>query len=380
MITRSGWGALIGTVVLLASWPLLRYPELAGLGATGLVVLAGAALWMVARPQVRVVRRIEPARVVEDGDARGVLSVTNVGRRRCPPFVAVESVGDERVAVTLPSLAAGAARDVDYPLPTHRRGVHPVGPLTVGHSDPLGLFRAGRSYPSHARLWVYPRLHPLVPLPTGRSREVDGRTSALAPSGGVAFHSLREYERGDDLRLIHWPSTARTGTIMIRHHVVPHEPRMLVLLDTSAAPYTDASFEAAIRVAASLAVAAFDGGHPVEVRTTGGARAAAERGVSARGELLDLFTEAVRTERDPGLAGLLGLGQDGDGAALGIVTGTPGQAMLDAVGPALRRFATVSLALIGERRGGPAPVVPGAFTVAAATSDEFAAAWNRTAR
>ncbi|WP_235948140.1 DUF58 domain-containing protein [Candidatus Frankia alpina] len=196
----------------------------------------------------------------------------------------------------------------------------------------------------------------------------------------MAFHSLREYERGDDLRLIHWPSTARTGTIMIRHHVFPHEPRMLVLLDTSAAPYTDASFEAAIRVAASLAVSAFDGGHPVEVRTTGGARAAAERGVSAHGELLDLFTEAVRAERDPGLAALPMLGQDGDGAALGIVTGAPGQAMLDAVGPALRRFTTVSLALIGERRGGPAPVVPGAFTVAAATSDEFAAAWNRTAR
>ncbi|MCM3925945.1 DUF58 domain-containing protein [Frankia sp. AiPs1] len=178
---------------------------------------------------------------------------------------------------------------------------------------------------------------------------------------------------------MHWPSTARTGTIMIRHHVVPHEPRMLVLLDTSATPYTDTSFEAAVRVAASLAVAAFDGGHPVEVRTTGGARAAAERGVSARAELLDLFAEAVRDERDPGLGALPGLGQAGDGAALGIVTGA-GQVMLDAVGPALRRFATVSLALIGERRDGPAPVVPGAFTVAAATSVAFAAAWNRTVR
>ncbi|MCK9894158.1 DUF58 domain-containing protein [Frankia sp. AgB32] len=380
MITRSGWGAVAATALLLASWPVLHYPELLGLGVTGLVMLAGGALWMLARPRIRVTRRVEPARVVEGGEARGVMTVTNVGRRRCPPFVAVEAVAGERVRVTLPSLAAGASREIDYPLPTRRRGVHAVGPLTVGHSDPLGLFRTGRSYPSHSRMWVCPRLHAMVPLPTGRSPELDGRTSAAAPGGGVAFHSLREYARGDDLRLIHWPSTARTGTLMIRHNVVPHEPRMLVLLDTSAAAYTDESFEAAVRVAASLAVAAFDGGHPVEVRTTGGARASAERGVSGQGEVLALFAEAARREADPGLGMLAGLGPAAEGAALGVVTGTPRQAALDAVGPALRRFAVASVALVGERGARSAPTVPGAFTVAAPTSEQFAARWNRTVR
>ncbi len=380
MITRSGWGAVAATALLLASWPALHYPELLGLGVTGLVTIAGGALWMLARPRIRVTRRVEPARVVEGGEARGVMTVTNVGRRRCPPFVAVEAVAGERVRVTLPSLAAGASREVDYPLPTGQRGVHPVGPLTVGHSDPLGLFHAGRSYPSHSRLWVYPRLHTMVPLPTGRSPELDGRTSAAAPGGGVAFHNLREYARGDDLRLIHWPSTARTGTLMIRHNVVPHEPRMLVVLDTSVGPYTDASFEAAVRVAASLAVAAFDGGHPVEVRTTGGAQAAAERGMSGHGDLLALFAEAERREADAGLGVLAGLGSAAEGAALGVVTGTPRQGALDAVGPALRRFAVASVALVGERGGRPVPTVPGAFTVSAPTSEQFAAQWNRTIR
>ncbi|MCM3925604.1 DUF58 domain-containing protein, partial [Frankia sp. AiPs1] len=309
MISRSGWGAFVATVLLLASWPLLHYPELLGLGGTGVVVLVGGALWMPARPRLQVVRRVEPARVAQDSPARGVLTVTNIGRRRCPPFVAVETVAGERVTVTLPSLAAGATGQVEYPLPTARRGVHPIGPLTVGHSDPLGLFRTGQSYPSTTRMWVYPTLHPMAPLPTGRSPELDGRTSAVAPGGGVAFHSLREYVRGDDLRLIHWPSTARTGTLMIRHNVVPHEPRMLVLLDTSAAPYTEESFEAAVRVAASLAVAAFNGGHPVEARTTAGARAAAERGVTGQGALLALFAEAsFGVPGDRGLAVLPGLG------------------------------------------------------------------------
>lgn len=377
MITRPGCGVAAVTVALLASWPVLGYPELVALGVTGALTLAVAALWMASRPQVRVVRRIEPTRVAEGGEARGVLSVTNTGRRRCPPFLAVETVGDHRVRVALPSLAAGASHEVAYSLPTDRRGVHPVGPLTVGHSDPLGLFHAGRSYPSRSRLWVQPRPCPLLPLPTGRSRETDGRTSAAAPSGGVAFHSLREYVWGDDLRLVHWPSTARTGTLMIRHNVVPHEPRALILLDTSGAPYTDASFEDAVRVAASLAVAAFDGGFPVVVRTTGGVSVSGERGPSTRGDLLDLFAEVRRREDDPGLAGLTGLGLADDGAALGVVTGVPPTAALQAVSTVSRRFAMVSIAMLGERGGRAAPAPAGVFTVSAPTSAEFAVSWNR---
>lgn len=91
MITRSGCGLAVVTAALLASWPVLGYPELVALGVTGALALATAALWMASRPQVRVVRRIEPTRVVEGGEAHGVLTVTNTGRRRCPPFLAIEA-------------------------------------------------------------------------------------------------------------------------------------------------------------------------------------------------------------------------------------------------------------------------------------------------
>ncbi|WP_326828383.1 DUF58 domain-containing protein [Parafrankia elaeagni] len=366
--------AVAVTVVLFASGLALGYRELVALASTGLATLAAAAGWMAVRPQVRIVRRIEPARVTEGGAARGLLAVTNTGTRRCPPFLAVETVGGRRVRVAVPSLAAGETREVACLLPTDRRGIFPVGPLTVGHSDPFGLFHAARSYPSQARLTVQPRPESVLPPPTGRSRETDGRTSAAAPTGGVAFHSLREYVRGDDLRLVHWPSSARTGTLLVRHNVVPHEPRMVVVLDTSAAPYTDDSFEEAVRVAASLTVAAFDGGLPVDVRTTSGARFAAERGLSARGELLDLFAAAHRGEDDPGLPALLRLGSAGDGAALAVVTGAPVPAALGAVTAVRRQFAMLSVAMItSERVAAPA----GAFVVNAATSGAFAAAWNR---
>ena len=380
MLTKSGAVVAICAVLLLAGAWFADYPELTALAVACLAALIVAALWMLARPDVTAVREVRPHRVSAGEPAMGVITVTNEARRRSPPIMAAESVTGKRLTIPVPSLASGESHQASYPLPTGRRGIFQVGPLTIGHSDPLRLMRVGKEYATWSTLYVHPRIHQVEPVPTGQTRDMDGPTSSSAPRGGVAFHSLRDYEFGDDWRLIHWKSTARLDKFMVRHNVVPNEPRLMVVLDTSSGPYTERSFEDAVSAAASLCVAAVRGGFPLELRTTGGASSAAERGLDSTGALLDLLAGVERSADDPGLAALPSMIPLDEGVSLGIVTGQPDSRML-AVLPAVRsRFLMVSLIQFAERFAGPPANLRGVIAVNVRNSAEFAAAWNHLVR
>jgi uncharacterized protein (DUF58 family) len=375
MLTSSGRAVAVAALVLLVSGAWLNWPELVVLGLAALVALVIAALWMALSPDLAVTREVSPLRVTEGELSRGVITVVNRASRRSPPVLAIDHIGDRRVVIPMPSLGGGERTSASYPLPTDRRGLHTVGPLTVGHTDPLRLMSLTTDYPTRTVLRVHPRVQHVVAMPTGRSADMDGPTTATAPRGGVAFHSLRNYEPGDDHRLIHAKSTARLGVLTVRHNVVPEEPRMLVVLDTSTAPYSDESFEDAVRIAASLAVAAALGGFPLQLRTTGGALTVV-RGRNEQAELLDVLAGVHRTAEDPGLSALREMAPQEDGLALAVVTGQPDPDMRAAVSRVRDHFAMVSLVQVGRGSGRAVPLA-GAFVVAVETSEDFPGTWNR---
>jgi uncharacterized protein (DUF58 family) len=388
-LTRSGVAVAAGTLLLLAGAWLADYPELGVLALGGLAVLLLAVAWMLlGRAALPANRELRPARVSVGEPARAVISVSNRGRFRSPPAVVTESVRGHRMPVAVPSLGRGQQHRVEYRLPTDRRGVCPIGPLTIGNSDPFRLLRAGAQAAGTDVLRVYPTIHPVQVVHSGLAHDLDGPTSVGAAQGGVAFHSLREYVPGDDWRLIHWPTTARVGTVMVRHNVAPAMSSLRVVLDTGHGPYTVDTFEEAVSAAASLCVAAARGGVPLDVRTTGGRQTrfdhGATRAATALTPLLDLFTEVEwGAVGAPDLtAAVRPTGPSDAGTAMAVFTGQTAPDLLAAVGAVGGRFLTTSLIQFtgGARAGPPLRSPSGVSSVTVSSAAEFAAGWGQALR
>jgi uncharacterized protein (DUF58 family) len=360
-------------LVLVGMWA--DYPELVTLGLASAGTLLVATGWLVAAPRLTVMREIQPRRVFEGDAAQGALTVTNIGRRRSPPLVVTETVAGHRTTVPVPALAAGGDCTVGYPLPVTKRGRYLIPAVRLGHSDPLRLVHRGRASGGEHVVHVLPRVHALAMIAVGGPQDAEGPTVSSASLGGAAFHGLREYAPGDDWRRIHWGATARTGTVMARHVVVPDEPSQLVVLDTSAAPYPAALFEDAVRIAASFCVAAERAGLPFRLRTTGGVER--ESGSTA----LEFLSTVDKSAADRGLAALpeqvRDVVSDTQGVALTVVTGRIDAEAAQLLTLLRSRFLSVGLAQLIASEAGTISRPRGVLAAAASSSERFATNWNR---
>jgi len=251
-----GLAAVAAGAALIAAGFTFGYPELVVLGVTALVAACCALAYVAWRPVLTVERAVDPERVSRGEPCSHTLTVRLRGRLRPATLVAEDRCGGVPVAVPLVRLRPGHDSAVDYPVPTDRRGVVEIGPLTVTRTDPLALAGTRRRYGGTARVWVHPRVHPLVAVPVGIARSLDGRIDRV-PHGSITFDALREYVLGDELRRVHWRTSARVGELMVREYVDTSLPRMVVLLDARARGYPEPErFEDTCEAAASVLVAA----------------------------------------------------------------------------------------------------------------------------
>lgn len=243
----------------------LHWREFAALAIGFALVLAIAVPYVSFGGQLHLDRSIEPSRVQVDGTARSVLTVTNTGRRRTSPRVIEDSFGDTPWHHDVPSLDGGATTTSEDRLPSGRRGVFDIGPATIVKTDPFGLLRRSLGRVEVARLWVYPRTVALASLRSGFAKDLEGPTSDTSPAGDVSFHTIREYVHGDDVRHVHWLSTAKTGTLMVRHYVDNRRPYLGVLVDADPGHISGDGFERALEIAASHLRSADLDGRPIAV-------------------------------------------------------------------------------------------------------------------
>jgi uncharacterized protein (DUF58 family) len=226
---------------------------------------------------------------------------------------------------------------------------------------------------------VHPRLLSLHPLPTGISHHLEGPASDVSPQGTTTFHRIREYVVGDDLRTVHWPSTAHAGKLVVRHNVDTAQPYSVILTDLDPGRYSAESFEEAIDVTASLVASLAVGKAPIQLRLTNGDRLG---GPQPR-DPVAMVDYLTGVQPDPGGSlndELMLLRRDRGGSALIVVSGQLDVASLPQVAALRRRFDRVVVAMLIPRPG-RLPVYAGLTMVCAASAAEFARTWNtRVAR
>ncbi|MCO6011661.1 DUF58 domain-containing protein [Actinoallomurus purpureus] len=212
-------------------------------------------------------------------------------------------------------------------------------------------------------------------LPSGRNHHLEGPTSDTAPAGTVTFHALREYVVGDDLRHIHWRSSARTGTLMVRQLVDASMPQTTIVVDTGADAYADPDdFELAVDAAASVAAGAARMNFPVRVLTGDGPLVETRGGAHDVDAILDRLARLSRTA--VAHAALEVARRVRGGGALVLVTGGRGE--ISAAGALSRRFDRV--VCVRVRPDAPGPGLPGVALIEISDLEELRAAWKGAAR
>ncbi|MFF8270776.1 DUF58 domain-containing protein [Streptomyces sp. NPDC016562] len=237
-----GQGELLRVGLLLAALPLI-------------------CVYALHRTRYRVSgsRRLTPGRVPAGAEARVQLRMDNVSRLPTGLLMLQDRVPyvlGPRPRFVLDRVEPGGRRDVSYRVRSDLRGRYPLGPLQLRLSDPFGLVELTRSFSTYDTLTVVPRTEPLPPLRlAGESHGYgDGSRRSLALAGDDDVIP-RGYRRGDDLRRVHWRSTARYGELMVRREEQPQRSKATVLLDTRRLAYDgagpDSAFEWAVSAAAS---------------------------------------------------------------------------------------------------------------------------------
>ncbi|MEV5880195.1 DUF58 domain-containing protein [Streptomyces sp. NPDC052101] len=230
------------------------------------------------RYRVAGTRRLAPARVPAGSEARVHLRMDNVSRLPTGLLMLQDRVPyvlGPRPRFVLDRVEPGGRRDVSYRVRSDLRGRYPLGPLQLRLTDPFGMCELTRSFSTYDTLTVIPRVEPLAPVRFGGEAQGygDGRQRSLALAGEDDVIP-RGYRYGDDLRRVHWRSTARYGELMVRREEQPRRSRCTVLLDTRGGAYEgagpDSAFEWAVSAAASVLVHMLERGFSVRLLTDSG--------------------------------------------------------------------------------------------------------------
>jgi uncharacterized protein (DUF58 family) len=278
-----------------------------------------------ARYRIRSARQISPPRVPAGQNAVVSLRLENISRLPTGLLLAEDTLPyslGTRPRFVLERIEQGGWRELTYPIQSGTRGKYTIGPLQVRVADAFGLVELTRAFAARSTLVVTPAIVPLPSMPlAGNWRGEGGGYTRTADTAGEDDVIPRPYRDGDELRRVHWRSTARHGELMVRREEQRWRNRAVLLLDTRARAHSGAgagsSFEYAASAVASIGVHLARGGIDGQLLTDGGPATAPG---SFEDSLLDSLSVIKQSSRS-GLARGMDLAHGGTGGLFVVVAG-----------------------------------------------------------
>ncbi|MDP1819301.1 MAG: DUF58 domain-containing protein [Acidimicrobiales bacterium] len=387
MLTRQGWLVGAGACILLVGGRVLGLLELFALGlVAGALLIGSTVLVHAARLELEVGRVLHPSRVHVGTPSRVELAVRNLRKSTTPVLRLVDPVSGTRGADLLLAPLGKAQRTVAaYRLPTDRRGIVQVGPLEIVVGDPFGLATVATVAAPRVQLTVLPHVDDIAPLPytTGQDPQAGVRQLNSLGRTGEEFYALRPYAVGDDLRRIHWPTSARQDELLVRQNELPWQGRTTVLLDVRTAAHDGESLELAVSAAASIVTATARRQDLVRLITTAGSDSDFAPGTDHVQAIMEHLA-VVDTSGDANLRRTLEqLNRRSTGGALIVVVADVPAEDVRAVSALRTRYGSVTVVQIERSAWDPKVPVgpPESGAVLRVTREQpFATTWNRFAR
>lgn len=384
MLTRKGWLSLAAALAFFVAGRVVGRPELYVLGSTIVLLVAGAALYVKLTPlSIDVARELHPPRVHAGSASRIDLRVRNTGRLRSPVLHLRDGVsGTHGANLIVPPLSAGRIARAAYRLPTERRGILTVGPLEVLLSDPFGLTDVAMQASGISELTVYPHIDDVAPVPqtTGNDPMAGAEHPNALGRNGEDFYALRQYVVGDDLRRVHWPSTARHDELMVRQDELPWQGRATVLVDVRSSTNTAESLELVISAAASIITANAKRQDLVRLVATDGADSGFAAGHAHVESILEHLASVEATNEANHRRVVDRLSRSSTGGALVVVGASMPSGELDRIARLRNRFGSLRIVQFDPSSwGATAPTGThsrGEGTIHVTASRSFPDAWN----
>jgi len=313
--TTRGTSFLAAGVAATLAGLLLSERDLVSVGVLLLVLPLFSALAATrARYRLGCTRTITPRRVAAGQTAQVRLRLENVSRLPTGLLLAEDTVPyalGTRPRYVLNGIERSGTRDLSYPVCSDLRGKFTVGPLEIRVADAFGLVELGHAFSSRSTFVVTPKVIQLPRSVFSASWLGDGegraRTAAAAGEDDVV---PRPYREGDELRRVHWRSTARYGELMVRREEQQWRNRVLLLLDTRRSAHAGSgatsSFEFAVSAAASIGMHLAREGLDGQLITDTGPLATPGSFEEVLLDSLAVITPSRHRDLEPGIAALRG--------------------------------------------------------------------------